>query len=123
VVDLSVLIRPRNTTSAMPSTPQAARCSSSRIFASRSRVMSAGVDLFEPASPRVRQTVTISLPARAHLASVPATVNSWSSGCAWIDSTRFGAGGSLRGMAASLPGARRRFTRSPGQGGMCLIRH
>jgi hypothetical protein len=36
------------------------------------------------------QTVTISLPARAHVARVPATVNSWSSGCAWIDITRAG---------------------------------
>src|SRR5688572_7065200 len=75
----------------MPSTAHAARCSSWRIFSSRSRVMSAGVESFEPASPLVMHTVTISLPARAHVASVPATVNSWSSGCAWIDITRAGA--------------------------------
>src|SRR2546428_3403319 len=97
----------------MPSTGPAARCPSSGIFASRSRVMSAGVDLFEPASPRVRHTVTISLPARAHLARVPATVNSWSSGCAWIDSTRFGAGGFVRGMVADYHGARAGDNRAP----------
>src|SRR5882724_1869029 len=47
-------------------------------------------------------TVTISLPARAHLASVPPTVNSWSSGCAWMLITRLGAGGSRRAAFAGL---------------------
>jgi hypothetical protein len=35
---------------------------------------------FDPESPLVMTTETISQPAFAHLASVPATVNSWSSG-------------------------------------------
>src|SRR6185369_8487527 len=47
-------------------------------------------------------TVTIALPARAHLASVPPTVNSWSSGCAWMLMTRLGAGGSWRAAFAGL---------------------
>src|SRR5689334_24650507 len=58
------------------------------------RVMSRGVYLLEPAPPLVRHTVITSEPARAHLASVPPTVNSWSSGCAWMLITRLGAGGS-----------------------------
>ena len=46
--------------------------------------MSGGVKRFDPPVPRVMQTVTMVLPARAHLASVPPTVNSWSSGWAWM---------------------------------------
>ena len=45
--------------------------------------MSAGVKRFEPPVPRVMQTLTMVLPARAHLARVPPTVNSWSS-VAWM---------------------------------------
>src|SRR6266545_2946340 len=47
-------------------------------------------------------TVTISLPAPAHLASVPPTVNSWSSGWAWMLITRLGAGGSRWAAIAGL---------------------
>ena len=47
-------------------------------------------------------TVTIALPARAHFASVPPTVNSWSSGCAWMLITRLGAGGSRRAAFVGL---------------------
>src|SRR5207249_5837631 len=61
-----------------------------------------GVWSFDPAPPLVMHTVTISLPARAHLASVPPTVNSWSSGCAWMLITRLGAGGSRRAVFAGL---------------------
>ena len=64
--------------------------------------MSSGVYLLEPAPPRVMQTATISQPARAHLASVPPTVNSWSSGCAWMLIARFGAGGSLGFLAGMV---------------------
>src|SRR5258705_9940809 len=64
--------------------------------------MSSGVYLLEPAPPRVMQTATISQPARAHFASVPPTVNSWSSGCAWMLMTRAGAAGS--GGAGGLSG-------------------
>src|SRR6185295_647249 len=62
--------------------------------ASASRVMLAGVYSLEPALPLVMHTVTTALPARAHFASVPPTVNSWSSGCAWMLMTRAGAAGS-----------------------------
>src|SRR5262249_17047343 len=66
--------------------------------ASFSRVMSEGVDSLDPALPLVMHTVTIDDPACAHLARVPATVNSWSSGWAWMLSTRGGAGGSRWGV-------------------------
>ena len=39
-------------------------------------------------------TVTMAVPARAHLARVPPTVNSWSSGWAWMLITRAGGAGS-----------------------------
>src|ERR1700730_3328986 len=94
--------KPRKSTSEMPSTRQARRCSSSRIGTSASRVMSAGVCSFEPVPPLVMHTVTISLPARAHFASVPPTVNSWSSGWAWMLITRLGGGGSRRAGFASF---------------------
>src|SRR5262244_2112686 len=80
----------------MPRTRQARRCSSSRMGTNASRVMSGGVWSLEPAPPLVMHTVTISLPARAHFARVPPTVNSWSSGCAWMLITRGGGDGSLR---------------------------
>src|SRR5215831_3132986 len=80
----------------MPNTRQARRCSSSRMGTSASRVMSGGVWSLEPAPPLVMHTVMISLPARAHFAKVPPTVNSWSSGCAWMLITRGGGTGSLR---------------------------
>jgi hypothetical protein len=67
---------PRKSTSGIPSTRQAWRCSSSRMVPSAVRVMSLGVHWFEPALPLVRHTVTMRLPAFAHLASVPPTVNS-----------------------------------------------
>ena len=53
-----------------------------------------GVNSLDPAFPLVMQTETIVLPAWAHLASVPATVNSWSSGWAWMQNTRPGGVGS-----------------------------
>src|SRR4029077_21271515 len=56
--------------------------------------------LLEPAPPLVMHTVTTSQPARAHLARVPPTVNSWSSGCAWMLIARLGAGGSFGGVLA-----------------------
>jgi hypothetical protein len=52
------------------------------------------VNRFEPPVPRVMQTQTTALPARAHLARVPPTVNSWSSGWAWMLITRVGGVGS-----------------------------
>src|SRR5258705_8821988 len=64
--------------------------------------MSSGVYLLEPAPPLVMHTETTSQPARAHLASVPPTVNSWSSGCAWMLITRLGAGGSRRAALVGL---------------------
>src|ERR1700737_3880184 len=78
------------------------------------RVMSRGVYLLEPAPPLVRHTVITSQPARAHLASVPPTVNSWSSGCAWMLIARLGAGGSFDGgLAGTDRGPRRRARRRP----------
>ena len=56
--------------------------------------MSGGVKRFDPPVPRVMHTVTTALPARAHLARVPPTVNSWSSGWAWMLMTRAGGAGS-----------------------------
>ena len=56
--------------------------------------MSSGVKRFDPPVPRVMQTVTMVVPARAHLASVPPTVNSWSSGWAWMLIARAGGAGS-----------------------------
>src|SRR5229473_828731 len=87
----------------MPRTRQASRCSSSRIGTRASRVMSAGVWSFDPAPPLVIHTVTISLPDRAHLASVPPTVNSWSSGCAWMLIAQAGAAGSTAVLRRRAP--------------------
>src|SRR5437667_3376602 len=67
-----------------------------------SRVISGGVCRFEPAWPLVMHTETTSLPARAHLARVPPTVNSWSSGWAWIERTRAGAAGSAPGSRSGV---------------------
>src|SRR5262245_21568982 len=67
------------------------------------RVMLAGVYSLEPALPLVMHTVITALPARAHFASVPPTVNSWSSGWAWMLMTRAGAVGSERLGAGSGP--------------------
>ena len=56
--------------------------------------MSSGVKRFDPPVPRVMHTVTTVVPACAHLAKVPPTVNSWSSGWAWMLITRAGGAGS-----------------------------
>src|SRR5262245_46845834 len=66
-----------------------------------SRVMLAGVYSLEPALPLVMHTVITALPERAHFAKVPPTVNSWSSGWAWMLMTRAGAAGSERPGVAS----------------------
>src|SRR5581483_3017999 len=88
-----------------PRMRQASRCSSSRMTTRAYRVMSGGVYLLEPAPPLVMHTVITSHPARAHLASVPPTVNSWSSGCAWMLIARFGAGGSFGALILIWGGA------------------
>src|SRR2546427_7119188 len=56
------------------------------------------------------QTVMTRLPERAHLASVPPTVNSWSSGWAWMLIAQAGAAGSAallrrRAPRSGTPGA------------------
>src|SRR6266852_3188953 len=49
------------------------------------------------------QTVTTRAPDRAHLASVPPTVNSWSSGCAWMLIVQAGATGSTAVLRRRAP--------------------
>src|SRR5712692_6600325 len=49
------------------------------------------------------QTVTTRAPDRAHLASVLPTVNSWSSGCAWMLMAQAGAAGSTAVLRRRAP--------------------
>src|SRR5437867_3870440 len=73
---------PMNTQSVTPRTSHAARCSTSRISASSSRIPPGS---FDPAEPSVTHTYTTSVPARVQEATVPADPNSASSG--WAKTT------------------------------------
>src|SRR5688572_2498750 len=74
----------------MPSTSLAALCSPSRSLASVFLYLAPCAGSFDPESPLVMTTQTISHPALAQRARVPAMLNSWSSGCAWMLMARLG---------------------------------